>query len=705
MLLSLKDNPPTETNKFDLWESLPFPRSSLLTEDFEWLLLEGKSCDGAWLKHAFFNLLFWVWCGGNFLPGERFELIDAFVQECETCKDEWQRSLVCNIDNATQRSKTHRYERDQKEKIEKEKSKQWLVQNIDKIKNGDTELLKHLSSKMINISDVWQLNLSVLEKEFGVTVRKAAEEGYSQAWQNASIQGVDYLSSSTSIPWIVIMLSHALENEWNARRVDWASATPEQVEAATVIAIKYRQSLPVWFEYLYLEKQSVIKDIFSRFLVFETTSDLEHPHLCWKFKYAKLLRQDFSQYAMDYLLSNQAPKNLVALDALLSVSIIKQNSQFTDYVMKNAQRDSYYAEFDPGKTSMMKMSFLIAWWYLDWRSAWLYLTNNVFVGPNKNNNVRIFVKRVDKICGKPGLMATGWPYDIDAAASISLVPFLYEAVLPEEDMEILRGLVSERKELEMLRDAIVNHISTTEPKRALNIFQEWVNNPLFRKHKEWFLSIIDNLERRLIDEQWQPVSADDAANVVLRSARIIRNSNDLFMLLTHILDVEMRKSLAEDTSLVPLLWEGTKKDGRIPRDEKPLQQVLANQLKHLLRWTQTIFAREPEVFDSKKPDFRVSATIPDFGDIHVAIEVKQAHADDVWSAPIEQLLEKYMKEITTNYGIYLVGWYGEKVKTHPETEESSNTFVQFQNALQSYVDGKLFKENRKIAVFVYDVCV
>jgi hypothetical protein len=293
---------------------------------------------------------------------------------------------------------------------------------------------------------------------------------------------------------------------------------------------------------------------------------------------------------------------------------------------------------------------------------------------------------------------------IDAA--IAIVPYLYEAIPPSADTPA-QGVVGERDSLKWFRDAVLNVVRSGQPQEARQAFAAWVADPLFAEHKDGFLSILGELHRRIIDEQWQPASQSFVAQVIFHGANLIRNQSDLFTLLIDLLDTEIRTALARDTSLVPLLWEGTKKEGRSQKDEKPLQVVLANHLSLFLKGRPTVFSREPEVFDVKKPDFRVSASISDLGSVHVPVEVKQAHAADVWISPISQLFEKYMKEPFANSGLYLVGWYGLPYSppVHPTTGEKFTNLNEFQEALQTLTDTALADKGKKIAVFVYDVQV
>jgi len=59
-----------------------------------------------------------------------------------------------------------------------------------------------------------------------------------------------------------------------------------------------------------------------------------------------------------------------------------------------------------------------------------------------------------------------------------------------------------------------------------------------------------------------------------------------------------------------------------------------------------------------------SVALPNGLQLHIPCEVKRAHAQDLWSAPVDQLAKRYMREPEVRYGFYLVGWYG--IRTPPD---------------------------------------
>jgi hypothetical protein len=706
-ILQLERNPPSATHRFSLWQHLPFPQGSVTPDDFDWAIQLFEQDSDDWRKHAFFQIATLAWSKGNYLPPARMTELIRLLEHCAPCDEEWQRWRSCPLEYG--KWKLERREFEEKNRIQREQNRAQASESINLIEEGDLNWLAFFSS-FITDKDTGLFgppNFSILEEEYGADVRNAAENGYTLAWHNASIQLSGEEWESNKVPWYDVLISHALEAQWQKGLIDWTTASSEQVQVAVYLAVKHYDSLPEWFVRLYCERKNLVEEFFGKILAIEAESKLEHLRLCSKFVYSKVLNNEFMEYTTVYLLSHELPANQSALDSLLTSAMGSRDTGLCEVVAKHAVDLWDSIQKQDSKDQLVRaMSLLVAWWYVDWLSAWQFMTSKVFVGSNRIQNILSFAGAMMRILGKPGFSLKSWPADMPMDSAIAIVPYLYEAIPPSADTPV-QGFLGERDSLKWFRDGVLNVVRSGQPQEARKAFAEWVTDPLFAEHKEGFLSILGELNRRIIDEQWQPASPSFVAQVIFNGVNLIRNQSDLFTLLIDLLDTEIRAALVSDTSLVPLLWKGTKTAGRTPRDEKPLQAVLANQLSLLLKGRPTVFAREPEVFDAKKPDFRVSASIPDLGFVHVPIEVKQAHAADVWSSPISQLFEKYMKEPSINSGLYLVGWYGlpHSPPVQPTTGEKFTNLNEFQEALQAYIDIALAEEERKIAVFVFDLQV
>lgn len=701
-ILKLESDPPSEPKRFILWRQLPFPQASVATEDFEWAVQLFEQNSDEWRKHAFFQMAMLAWSKGNHLPSDRMTELIRLSEQCDICKAEWQKWRSCEYG----KWQIQRAELEKKNRKQPEQNRILAKENIGLIEEGNADWLAFFSSLMTKSSGRIVLpKFSLLEEEFGSDVRSAAEMGYAAAWQSASVRISEERWESNQVPWYEIVISHAIVLLCEEGRIDWASVLAEQVRAAAYIAIKYYDSLPEWFVDLYNKRTDIIEELFEKILSIESTSKSEHLTLCSKIFYSKVLTQEFQRYASKYLSSHPLPGNQAALDRLLASSVRSRDTHLTDIVATEAV-NLWSSIQESGKEQLLRaMSLLVAWWYSDWSSAWQFIIDSVFTGSEKIQHILSFAHAMMRMLGEPGFSLKSWPADMPVDAAIAILPYLYEAIPPGADTAGGGGIIGDKEMLQWFRHGVLNFIQSSEPRRAKEAFSAWAEEPLFAIHRDYFLSTVGELDRRIVDEQWQPASAECVAQVIFNGSNLIRNQSDLFSLLLDLLDSEMRAALVNDTSLVPLLWEGTKKEGRTPKDEKPLQAVLANQLALLLKSRPIVFAREPEVFDAKKPDFRVSAIVPDLGSVHVPIEVKQAHAADVWISPFGQLFEKYMKEPSTNSGLYLVGWYGPcySPPVHPTTGKKFTDRNDFQEALQTHSDAALTEKGKKIAVFVFDL--
>jgi hypothetical protein len=226
--------------------------------------------------------------------------------------------------------------------------------------------------------------------------------------------------------------------------------------------------------------------------------------------------------------------------------------------------------------------------------------------------------------------------------------------------------------------------------------------PQFEAERLRLEDILDHLSRRAVDEGCQPVAPDDVLKVLAGSSHLVRTPAEFFLLVEDRCDWELREVLRSDISLVPLLWEGTKSAGRKPHDEKPLQAVLYNQLVLLLGRTPLLHAREPEAFDAKKEDFRLLATLDNGEKLLLPVEIKQAMHDELESAPLSQLVGKYMREARTSFGLYLVGWYGADQLVGGRIRHGYASPAELESALQGRIDADLARTGKRVRVVVFD---
>jgi hypothetical protein len=111
-------------------------------------------------------------------------------------------------------------------------------------------------------------------------------------------------------------------------------------------------------------------------------------------------------------------------------------------------------------------------------------------------------------------------------------------------------------------------------------------------------------------------------------------------------------------------------DAWLPKVEGALSAFLANELRHRLSEQPLVVNREVLVRPTNEhgagdrtdilvegPLSGVSLTGPNHDRVAVVVEVKGSWNDELTTAQLSQLAERYLPEADTDHGIYLVGWY------------------------------------------------
>lgn len=148
-----------------------------------------------------------------------------------------------------------------------------------------------------------------------------------------------------------------------------------------------------------------------------------------------------------------------------------------------------------------------------------------------------------------------------------------------------------------------------------------------------------------------------------RRARLVRSAADLLQLAVEALEV-IQLRLQGDTPEAQLLW-----DTRIrrPKAENEISDYLWQRLTDQLRGRGVVVGREVQVRRThpagipERTDLRIEATAArsEAGEAAVTVvgEVKAAWSPELMTAMQSQLVGRYMTDIGTAYGLYIVLWF------------------------------------------------
>jgi len=134
-----------------------------------------------------------------------------------------------------------------------------------------------------------------------------------------------------------------------------------------------------------------------------------------------------------------------------------------------------------------------------------------------------------------------------------------------------------------------------------------------------------------------------------------------------------------------------------PRPENDGRDRLLERLRRDLSRLDIWAEREGDYADHKETDIKVL-----YNDMNLPIEIKRHYHAELWTAPKEQLIERYTRDPGTGgRGIYLVLWYGmdyKPVKKPPSDIPRPETPEELKKALRLVIPNE-YKELIKIIVF------
>lgn len=242
--------------------------------------------------------------------------------------------------------------------------------------------------------------------------------------------------------------------------------------------------------------------------------------------------------------------------------------------------------------------------------------------------------------------------------------WLYDTFPPARDPVYEDAhVVGSRESLGQWRDAVLLKLSRTGTQEAVAEIERIV-----RCHPEapWLERVLAEAARALRERSWEPLAPVDLDELgASRRARIVRTDADLYAVTMLALD-EIEGRLQADTPSAYLLWDTFV--GR-PKAEDEISDYLAIELEQRLNAYGVVVNREVQVRRNKpsglpeRTDLRVEATQPTegasgtTGTLRIPGEVKGSWNAELVGSLSTQLVQRYMRDFQTNYGIYVVAWF------------------------------------------------
>lgn len=261
-----------------------------------------------------------------------------------------------------------------------------------------------------------------------------------------------------------------------------------------------------------------------------------------------------------------------------------------------------------------------------------------------------------------GAIDQGTP-DLDETALADLYLWLEEHFPRSEDPSFDEfHSIGPRETLGEWRDSILNALASFGTTAAVREVQRIVDQ---LNSNGWLRRMLFHARRAEATTAWQPLTASDIAELVASSAaRLVRTIRDLVDISIDALE-DIQRRLQSDTPEAPLLWDTI---SNRPKSEDEASDYLRARMNDYFSRRGIFVNREVQARRlrpsgiGERTDLRIDATSdansPSNGEtLSLVGEVKGAWNADLLTSLQSQLLNRYMADLGSTDGLYIIFWF------------------------------------------------
>ena len=270
-----------------------------------------------------------------------------------------------------------------------------------------------------------------------------------------------------------------------------------------------------------------------------------------------------------------------------------------------------------------------------------------------------------------------------------LLSWMIQHFPPEEDPEIAGvHAVGARETIGRWRDSILQDLVNAGTSAAVGLTYDLADE--FAQYPSLRSQALD-AEEVALRAVWKPLTPDQATRVLSEvETRTVQNPSQLQSVVVESLlrlDDHLQGELPESV----FLWD---ERSQRPKPEDRLSDFVTKHLRDDLVKTGIVANREVQIQNwrgqgiGERSDILVEAT----GEASVArlvIETKGCWNPELMTAMAAQLSERYMKDVGTGHGVYLVGWFDHRNWTDDDRRDhgcGAHTQVELLNELAQQAD-------------------
>ncbi|RME40199.1 MAG: hypothetical protein D6794_02625, partial [Deltaproteobacteria bacterium] len=292
------------------------------------------------------------------------------------------------------------------------------------------------------------------------------------------------------------------------------------------------------------------------------------------------------------------------------------------------------------------------------QTVWNWVVQQVLIGNERVEKFRRWLNSLESMHAHFDFNGH-WPAWMETDVVAAMVPWMFEAFPPENDVEsngVISGEILRRHQMGQMRDNAFLFIADSGEERAGQHLKGFLSEQWSVARRSLILHSLDHWKEKYAEGRWHPLAPSELIRVLNENAVPIRSAEDLYAFCGKALE-EVRLDIERgEASIRSLLWN----DDGSPKDETAFQRLVFDKLRGVMaRYQHRIVAGREIDIAGNFPDIFVSVVLPSGQQARVFIEMKRQQHDGVVRAIQDQLIDKYLTDVETSHGIYLVGWYGE----------------------------------------------
>ena len=253
-----------------------------------------------------------------------------------------------------------------------------------------------------------------------------------------------------------------------------------------------------------------------------------------------------------------------------------------------------------------------------------------------------------------------------------LTAFLLEAFPPEQDPKHDRArILGPDEAARRKRDELISGLGGLRDMEAIETLRALEQR--FASRYPWLRRPRARVERSYRLSNWTPVPPRTVAELLVGAKkRLIRSDCDAVEGIIAAIEQYATRLRHASPSRVEVLWNRPKKGRPTPKEEEWVSDRLCDAIRDYFRDYAVTADREVQIFRRKLPrdvggapgsEVDVLCRVPAVGvangdAIAVPIEVKLSHNPEARTGLREQLVNRYVSQLGTNVGVFVVAWMG-----------------------------------------------